>query len=1198
MKKILFLNFIVIFIFLTSTSLAFSINIPSGSQTIENWLSNSSIHYLSLNYPAKPLYNFIFYNNGTTIYNVYYPYYYYESNLNYTNSSTGTQFFLGKTAYPQPFLNNMENTELCNNNYTGNSSVYRFFITLCNLKKANFIANGTLLSEYNITAAEENQYQNNSGYLFNGIYIYKYKNLNNNIQNKTLYNFNNSYNTYNSNSYNSINTEIYNYLRGIVVSTIPKDIFSKLLYLTYAGYSEKCNSQNTQSSPIIIDQSTEKYNSFTIESASCNGNPYNYSLPYFIDYYKYINSLAYFLLTTRNDTPQILYYSLLYGIKNSQLFPNIEGPELFQNDVALLGVYPGIIPSGYEAEKQLNYTQLLVPINYIKNQNTTLLKKNGIKVLSGTYNNITLDVAVQNKINNYSYYNISTNEYPFKGNLKSGPIKYYDSCGGGIGYRTAVENEEKNIKNQFYSIMASDKLYPKNYYNEIPNGSSFGPSLIEAMPTNVSFEYNNLTYGAKYIDGSIAYEKSLHLNFTNQTLLEFNISTNSIKIPSELRQLFATLQSKYSYTMNFYDFNTYFNQPQFNITNGQYQKTISYTVDNKTYSETVTCYTSSVTTNQTYNSSKELYATKTYNYGSNQTSYINVSTNMSAISMFKTNNNGIANTLNYSFVLYKSSIPSKFSYSYVTIPPGSDFQVYSPNESLLESFDASFLNTTAVENGNITNKIYMFGPTWVYPDIYSEATAYYPTYMTIADDNEYTIAYNTYITGITSSGLVGMGLLTAEGILDLGSYLLGLTNKTEFFNSAPFQYLENLHMIQNYYLDGCPYTKIGNMCVVQQTSYAVYPNQTMYENDYNLLNPLLYTQNMYFYYAESPTNLCAKVGFWKNAFETAPVISQFTSGWVQNWKNCPNTNYDGVDYIVMDSQQLNFNTTWKNFTPVTKGLFFNILENSSTYNRTYYGENASTQSTTSATLSGINFNGNYSVIFPESYSSSETKLLTEHNKSSAITIENNGASFNISKGYDELLLKECKLDFCFSATLYPTKVYTMLFYQPEYIGNNTYKISLYPNAYQTYLYPFNNSINENVEVSLTNGGYSIVSSKVGQTSVNMNIGSTFYIKYNPNSTSTSIYSSGNTIYVTAPIFSSYYLSMNFTNNQTLGQNSNYTFMIPKQKLDLNLNFGKQNSLSYWLAIIILIIIAYILYKKGFIDDIKNSIMKKFKEETF
>jgi len=81
-------------------------------------------------------------------------------------------------------------------------------------------------------------------------------------------------------------------------------------------------------------------------------------------------------------------------IKNNNIFPRYEGPELIQNNIALLGVYPGIIPSGYEAEEQLNYSQLLVPINYIKNQNTTLLEKNGINVTSGIYKNITLDVAV------------------------------------------------------------------------------------------------------------------------------------------------------------------------------------------------------------------------------------------------------------------------------------------------------------------------------------------------------------------------------------------------------------------------------------------------------------------------------------------------------------------------------------------------------------------------------------------------------------------------------------------------------------------------------------------------------------------------------------------------------------------------------------------------------------------------------------
>jgi len=1169
--KVIILEFIVIFAFVASISGATSININYSSQNIENWLSNSSVHYLTITVPPHSSYYFLFYNNGTSIYDVYYPYYYYESSFNYSNSSTGTAFFLGKTAYPQPFLNNMKGSVFCNGNYKGNSTVDRFFIALCELKNSTFIANGTLLSKYNITSSND-----------------------------------------------STNTEINNYLSSLVVLTTPKDIFSKLFYSTYANYSQVCTTPSSSSIDNILLTPSTNQNNFSIKYVSCLGNSTDSSLPYFIDYYKYINSLDYFLLTTKYDNPQFLYYSLLYGIKNSQIFPNYEGPELIQNNIALLGAYPGIIPSGYEAEKQLNYSQLLVPINYIKNQNTTLLGKNGINISSGIYKNITLDVAVQNKINDYSYYNISTNEYPFHGTLSSGPIEYADSCSAGIGFSEATQQEEENIKNQFYSIMGSNRLYPENYYQNIKNGSYYGPSIIEATPSNINFEINNITYGAKYINGSIAYENSTYTNFTNQTLLEFNISVNSIKNPLALKQLFASLESKYSYTMNFYEFNTNFDQPQFNITHGQYQKTITYTEDNKTYSETITCYTSSVSTEQSYNSSKQFFASKSFNYNTNQTSYINVSTNMSAMSMFKTNNNGLPTSLNYSFILYKSSIPSKPSFSYITIPPGTDFQIYSPNETLLESFDASFLNTTAVENGNITSKVYMFGPTWVYPDIYSEATAYYPTYLTIADDNEYKSAYSDMVVsfanlhqGIIGSignkgilgelkSLIGIVPMTIQGAEDLFAYDTGNMNKTQLFNSAPFQVLQNEHMIEEYYLDGCPYTKIGNVCIIPQTSYVLAPNQTMFERDYNLLNPLLYTQNMYFYYIEPSHVFCTKVNFWKTALSFVPTAS----GYVSNWTSCPAYNYSGVNYILVDSQQLNFNTTWENFTPITKKLFYNILENSSTYNRTYYGEAGSSSGPNIGGMSGINFNGNYSVIYPESYSSPETEPLTEYNKhinifstpESTITIENSGASFNISKDYNELFLDECKLDFCFSTTLYPTKVYTMLFYQTSYAGNNTYKISVYPNAYQTFLYPLNSSINENIEVSLTNGGYTLASSKVAQTKASLTVGPTFYIKYNPNSTTTSLTASGNTIYVTAPVFSQYSILLNFTNPETLSQNSNYTFLIPKQSLNVNLSFGKKEGVVYWLSIIVILIILYLLYKTKFFEPFKEHIKRKLRSE--
>jgi hypothetical protein len=1157
--KIVYLIFAIILIEFIGFNYALSINISISNQNIGSWLNNNFVHYIVYNKSISPLYNFYFYKNGTTIYNIYYPYYYYNSNFNLSNSSTGTEFFLGKTAYPQPFLKNMRGTNFCNGSYTGNSSVYRFFISLCELENSTINVNGTLLSKYNQTLSN---------------------------------------NTY---EYNSLNTEINNYIKSLVVLTTPKDIFSKLLYATYANYSEVC--KNSSNEPDITNLSSSgEIKDLNINYASCQGNAKNYSLPYFLDYYKYINSLNYFLMTTKMDTPQILYYSLLYGIKNSQIFPNYEGPELIESDIALLGVYPGIIPSGYEAEKQLNYSQLLLPINYIKNENTILLENNGINVTSGIYKNITLDTVIQNKINSYSYYNISTNQTPFYGNLTSGPIKYYDSCGGGIGFESAINQEEEKIKEQFYSIMYNNKLYPLNYYQYINNGSFYGPSIIEAVPTNISFDINNVTYGAKYLNGLIAYENSTKLNFTNQTLLEFNIPVNAIKNIPALHQLFVSLNNKYSYTTNFYTFKTNFGQPKTNITNGQYQKTVTYTKNNQTYTETITCYTSSVSTTQSYSSTKQFFASKTYDYNTNQTSYINVSTNMSAMNMFKTNTNGIPDKLNYTFTLYKSSISSKPSYSYITIPPGTDFQIYSPNETLLESFDASFLNTTEVENGSIMNKVYMFGPTWVYPDIYTQATAYYPTYMTISNDNEYKNMYGLYEYDLISTSESGLGINSLMNFLKSASIeviekMLNSINNTQFINSPTFQIVEYDHMTQEYYLNGCPYTKIGDVCVIQQVSYTINPNQTMYTNDYNLLNPLLYTQNMYFYYIHPPIETCAVIESIKGILSITPGMSNYVS----NWKSCPSYNYNGIDYILVDGQQLNFNTTWKNFTPSTKAFFYNTIENSSTYNNTYYGENASSNKQTIGVLSGINFNGNYSVIYPESYSSSETKPLLNYNKNlsnlsnteSSIIIENNGISFNISKDYDSLSLDECKLNFCFSSVLYPTKVYTTLFYQEEYIGNNTEKISVYPNEYQSFLYPINSLIKENVVASLMNGGYTITPSKTYKTEVNLTAGATFYIKYNTNSSVTSISESGNTIYVTAPLFSQYSLLLNFTNDQTVGNFSNYTFIIPKQKMIISLSFGNQEKLTYWLGLIVIIIVIYALHRLKFFSSLKEDIKRNF-----
>ena len=172
----------------------------------------------------------------------------------------------------------------------------------------------------------------------------------------------------------------------------------------------------------------------------------------------------------------------------------------------------------------------------------------------------------------------------------------------------------------------------------------------------------------------------------------------------------------------------------------------------------------------------------------------------------------------------------------------------------------------------------------------------------------------------------------------------------------------------------------------------------------------------------------------------------------------------------------------------------------------------------------------------------------------------------------------------------------MLFYQASYIGNNTYKISVYPNAYQTFVYPLNNSIKENVQVSLSNGGYTLLSSKVAQTRANLTVGPTFYVKYKTNSTTTSLTASGNTIYVTAPMFSHYSILLNFTNAETLNQTANYTFLIPKQSLTITISFGQQETITSWLAVIVIVVILYLLYKTKFFEPLKEHIKHKIRGE--
>lgn len=1144
MKELLLIAvFLTILIYSASGA---SLNLNVGTTPINSWVGNQTIHYRFYNRSYSPLTTI---QINPTLFNFTETYnnYYYLDEYSANNTSVGTIYRLGTIAYPQSFIVSMleHNFSACDSNSLNGSTSKSFFSELCGIYDIKI--NATLLQN------ESPQEANST-------------------------------------------------IQALVAETMPDDIFTKQLYSLYDNYSSVCNAQGEQTSSSNASTSTNGYDTYNVSYnpnkssiftlSECQGSKTDPAFPYFLDYMKYIMSLSDFMNTIDNYTPNMLYYSIYYDMKNFNLFPVQKTPELIQSNIALMGVYPGMIPSGLDAEKMLNYSSLGLPINYFKNNNISALTKNGIIINSGIYNNITMFVALRNAMNPYSYYNITASNYPFSNSLNSGSIQYANSCSSGIGLGSAEQEEEQQMKKSAYNTLASFNLYPGNQYSNMASYGnstyySYGPSIIGATPKNVEIGNNNVVYGAKYYNGSLAYENSTNEAFaSNQTLLSLNIPTNSLKNINNVHQLFAELDLNYSYTMNYYGFNTYFSSPRYNITHSQYQETKLVKEKNKTVQVEVTCYTSSVSGAMNYTSSKILVGSKNLNYSFNKETFVNVSTNITAKNVFKTNKNDIPQSLNYSYVLYQSSSPKIKSFSNITIPSGTTFQIYTLNNTPLEEFTASYASNTTITGAGAKN-LFLYAPTYVFPDTYQGINYYYPTISSYANNNQYMLTFDLYKLGLKQNsalGLGGMENLFIDGVLStISHYVFGYN----FTNSPAFQVVSAEHEAQQYYLEGCPYTRIGNLCVSPPPQYTLSNNQTTSQSDYNLLNPILYTQNMFYSNAESSFWVCSKVAFWKTV-----LLDVYPS--VETWTGC-NYNYDlnGINELYFTNMQLAFNETWNNFTPQEKTTFYNYLVNNSTYdNNSYYGQGviSGQYSISSQKLGSL---GVYSTVFPPTLTTMRANLSANNN----FTIGEHSVNMNISGSYSGLRLDECVFDMCYSTDMNPTKIYTMINYKYTYIGNNTFEVSVYPNEYEKESILLNKTIKDptNATISFT---YSI--SKINSTAITtkFNAPSTFYIK-EIISDGTNMYYSNNTLYVDAPDFTNYDLNLSFSHeNLPPLLNGSFTFVILKQNLDIDTNVSNHYNEITWIAIVFIIIIIIILQRIRYFQPLKDEIkyrMNRIKE---
>ena len=1111
-----------------------SLNLSIGKTTLTSWMTNQTIHYRYNNETYTPFtsihigpitFNF------TEIYNNFF----YNETYNENVGSVGTIYRLGTVAYPQNFV-----VSMIDNGFPACSSK----------SQAKINGSSTFFS------------------VLCGIYNTK--------MNVSFYNSTNQ-------------SEINNSIKEIVAETMPNDVFTKELYGMYYNYSSACDNQGSDNSAIngsvinndgIYELQYESNKGSAITLTNCQGSSINPALPYFSDYVKYIDSLAYFMGIIYNYSPKILYDSIFYDMKDFNVFPTQKTPELIQNKIALMGVYPGMIPSGLDSEEMLNNSQIGLPINYFKDNNVSSLTKNGVNITSGVYNNITIFTAYKNLINNYSFYNISPTGYPFDGNLSTGYIVYADTCVGGMGKARAEKQEYREMVDESYNKLVQYNLYPLNQYSNMSSFGnqtyySYGPSIIKAIPSNIIVNYNKILYGASYYNKSLAYENSTNVNFTsNQALLSLKIPTNAIKYPQNLRNLFAKMLSNYSYKMNYYGFNEEFSKPVYST------YSVNRIVGGKVSEN---CITSYIAAKMNYTSNYSFIGSKNNNYSTQKESYVNVSTNISVKNVFNTNSNGYPVGLNYSYTLYKSSSPQIKSFSNITIPSGTAFQVFSLNNSPLEEFTASYGTNTTI-TGSGSKNLFLYAPTYVFPDIYQGITYYYPTISSYANNNEYLTSYESYEIGLGNNGGGGNGWfgLVSFFIQGAEATISHVLNKTfgvvgvNITNTPEFQIISGEHQTEEYYIEGCPYTKIGNVCVAPPLEYVLNNKDTQSQSDFNLLNPILYTQNMYYLNSESTFWICTKVDFWKT------VLSVVYPS-VNNWTGCKYAyNINGINELFFTNLQLIFNESWKNFTSNDTVSFYKYLENNSTYsNYTYYGNGVSGKYSSSNEEMGKT--GIYSTVFPPTLFNGKTSVSIKNN-----VIINRSTNFNISGAYSGMRLNECVYSMCYSTDIFPTKIYTLLHYSYVYVGNETFKVSVYPNEYNKESLLLNNTISDPVSANLI-FDYSLGRLNTTAFKINFTAPSTFYIK-DVQSSNTGIKYSNGTLYVYAPEFTTYIITMSF-NKEYLPPvlNGSFNFLILNQTLTMNSYVSTSYSDITWLEIIFVIIIIIILWRTRYLRPLKDEI---------
>jgi len=1044
---------------------------------------------------------------------------YYKNNSIYTNSSTTTSFYLAQTAYPFYFIKNM----------------YKDGVNYC-------FKNTTDNSNYT------------QSFFFNLCYSYK---TSLHPQFSGLYN--------NSNSTNQS-------LKTIATQYMSDDNFTKQLYNEYVSYSKACKSPSSTIS-----------NSSLLINTYCSGTAENYSYPNPFQFSSFYQSLYMFMQYQKQTTAAITKLMIKYDINNQTIFPILKTSQLIQPNLAIFGIYPGILPSGQQAMNMSNNATLLLPIHMLSNKSIKNLSNNYINITAGSYNNVTLIIGAQELLNKYAIYNVSLNQSPFQGTTNSGYQTYENSCyTSNPGLTTIENNEQTSVLNTIFSNLYVENFYPVNYrpgpntgtenYYDVANG----PTIVKAVYTKLKTPNETIIYGTKAYNGSIIYQKNFTINGFTTATNQYNLTLPLLAFPYKNEIIFAKMKSPFSYTMNYAEFKENTFAPNYTFNNFNYTimvtKQIKHTkiVDNKTinYYTTIqvpkTCYVKQVATSIKHNATYVNKTSKSYNENVYRNQTLNVSTNMTTKNIFTIKNNTLQN-LNYSFSYKNVKLANGQykTYDRITVPLGTAFQLLSPNNTVLYQFDTyafdKYLITTNYTSfyTTISKYIYAYDPSYVYPNTYSTISVLYPTIENTYNNGLYLQQFGGeqgtqfLITNENSAVLLPVGMLAAlSQITSLFSSLSG-SLKTNFAAAVIYNNIGEYE----YYNNGCSSTLLGNSCIIKTPFYTFGQNPLSTAKTYDLLNPTVYTQGAFYAGEESPGWLCLK----------AEIYSVFSNKHISCIGQKSNNT---ISHIYIDTQELAFNTTF-NVTPQEKQTFYNYLEN--------------------ASLAGNSTKSTYGDIYKAPYSYIQNPFIINKAfiNSSQHSIFYNTEQYNINgtmtiatnKAYPVLQFDECEYNLCFTKTLTPTNFTVNTYYKYEELNSSTFLFYIQPNI-GYFNYP-NNSIT-NIKIMVGNKTY------------NETVGKAFEINYK----------NGNKISMVAThsfIQNTPIKIITVTNNESLltrieipenlvleilpynYSKSNYTFYGLKQTMSVQLKQLYINLLFYMSIVIIILILLYFygFYKKAY-----------------